>query len=202
MDAPPIRYCKTSDGVSIAYYAIGKGEPVLVTPPLGPSHLTLECRLEPLDAWYRHISAHRTLIRWDPRLHGLSERKVEVDASPEAVDRDIEAVLAALDFESVDMVGSGPWNFVALGFAARSPQRVRKLVLVNPLVRWADYFPGRQGRAVLALAREDWTLYTETASHSRLGWSDRSSHDYALLMRESIPSGGFLGTAAACVAAV
>ena len=189
---PPIQYCKTSDGVSIAYYAAGVGEPLLVTPPLGPSHLTLERRIPELEAWYQHIAAHRTLIRWDPRLHGLSERKVNVDASPEAVDRDIEAVLADLDFESVDMVGSGPWNLVALGFAARSPQRIRKLVLLNPLVRWADYFPGRQGRAVLALAREDWTLYTETASHARLGWSDRSSHDYALLMRESILQEDFL----------
>jgi class 3 adenylate cyclase/pimeloyl-ACP methyl ester carboxylesterase len=192
MVAPPIQYCKTSDGVSIAYYAAGAGEPLLVTPPLGPSHLTLERRSPELEAWYQHITAHRTLIRWDPRLHGLSERKVEADASPEAVDRDIEAVLAALDFESVDMVGSGPWNFVALGLAARSPQRVRKLGLLNPLVRWADYYPGRQGRAVLDLARVNWTLYTETASHGLLGWSDRSSHDYALLMRESILQEDFL----------
>jgi class 3 adenylate cyclase/pimeloyl-ACP methyl ester carboxylesterase len=178
--------------VSIAYYAAGTGEPLLVTPPLGPSHLTLERRSTELEAWYQHISAHRTLIRWDPRLHGLSERKVEVDASPEAVDRDIEAVLASLDFESVDMVGSGPWNFVALSFAARSPHRVRKLALLNPLVRWAEFYPGRQGRAVLDLARVNWTLFTETSSHGLLGWSDRFSHDYALLMRESILEEDFL----------
>jgi class 3 adenylate cyclase len=192
MDAPPIQYCKTSDGVSIAYYAAGAGEPLLIAPPLGPSHLTLERVSPELEAWYQHIAAHRTLIRWDPRLHGLSERNVDVDASPEAVDRDIEAVLAALDFESVDVVGSSAWNFVALGFAARSPDRVRKLMLLNPLVRWADYFPGRQGQAILDLARVNWTLYTETASHALLGWSNRSSHDYARLMRESISQEDYL----------
>ena len=31
MDAPPIQYCRTDDGVNIAYWTLGEGTPLLVT---------------------------------------------------------------------------------------------------------------------------------------------------------------------------
>ncbi len=184
MMEPRIQYAKTSDGVSIAYYAIGEGEPVLVSPPLGPSHLALERRFEPLDTWYRHISAHRTLIRWDPRGLGMSDRKVE-DISDEAHDRDIEAVLAGLGLERVDVAASGSWAPFALSYAAHHPKAVRNLVVINTLLRWIDQFPGRPGKAVLSLAEQDWGLFTETAAHSRFGWSRGRAHEFAQFIRES-----------------
>ena len=181
---PQIQYATTSDGVRIAYYAIGEGEPLLVTPPLGASHLALERRFETLDTWYRHISSHRTLIRWDPRSSGMSDRKVE-DISGEAYDRDLEAVLRQLGLERVDSVASGPGAFFALSFAGHHPELVRKLVVINTLLRWMDQFPGRLGKAILSLAEQDWGLFTENVAHGRLGWSRRQAHEYAQLIRES-----------------
>ena len=43
---PSIQYCKTSDGVTIAYYAIGQGAP-LVWMELPTSHLQAERKLLP-----------------------------------------------------------------------------------------------------------------------------------------------------------
>ena len=49
MDTPPIRYAKTSDGVSIAFWTLGDGEPPLImSPPLGWSHISLELRVPEL----------------------------------------------------------------------------------------------------------------------------------------------------------
>ena len=39
---PSIRYLRTADGVSIAYYAMGEGPPLVVTPLHPFSHLQLE----------------------------------------------------------------------------------------------------------------------------------------------------------------
>ena len=74
---PQIQYAKTSDGVSIAYYAVGQWrQPLIVLTPLGPSHLTMERRWSALTNWYEHISAHRTLVRCDLAGFGLSDRRV------------------------------------------------------------------------------------------------------------------------------
>ena len=43
---PRIQYAKTSDGVSIAYWTMGEGgTPLLMTPPLKWSHISLELQI-------------------------------------------------------------------------------------------------------------------------------------------------------------
>ena len=49
--APQIRYCTTSDGVSIAYYTMGEGHPLVITSPVQWSHL--RAQLVPLVSWQR-----------------------------------------------------------------------------------------------------------------------------------------------------
>ncbi len=42
MDAPPIQYCRTDDGVNIAYSTLGEGPSALFLHPPAVDHLTLE----------------------------------------------------------------------------------------------------------------------------------------------------------------
>ena len=70
---PRIQYAKTSDGVSIAYYAIGQG-PAFVWMEL-PSHLQAERKLLTRRG-YEDVSRIATLVRYDPRGFGLSERDI------------------------------------------------------------------------------------------------------------------------------
>lgn len=42
MDRPQTRYTKTSDGVSIAYWDIGSGQPIVTVPRMPATHVELE----------------------------------------------------------------------------------------------------------------------------------------------------------------
>jgi len=191
MEVPQIRYTTTSDGIRIAYYAVGTGAAVLVMPPLGASHLVLEYGFPPLKRWYEHVSQTRTLVRWDPRNLGMSERKVQNNGAEE-YDLDLDAVFTELAISSADVVAPGGLALVALGYAARRPERVRKLVLVNVLPRWIDLFPGQPGQAILALAEHDWALFCENAAHATLGWSQQGGHEYAEFIQEGERQDDFL----------
>ena len=72
---PRIEYAKTADGVSIALWTVGEGMP-LVYLTGGPwSHIELwqvpECR-----RWYGRLGQKKTLVRYDVRGTGLSERSL------------------------------------------------------------------------------------------------------------------------------
>ena len=67
---PQIQYVTTSDGVSIAYYAIGQGPATLyVTMPL--THLEAEWDFEPLRMAFTAAAQTSTFVRLDPRGFGL-----------------------------------------------------------------------------------------------------------------------------------
>lgn len=84
------------------------------------------------------------------------------------------------------MLGFGPGSFTAIVVAAEKPHIVNKLLLIDPLLTFQHYWSSEEGKAVLALAETNWDLFVETASHARLGWDRRESHDFAQLWRESI----------------
>ena len=74
---PQIQYVKTSDGVSIAYYAMGHGPAVLYL-ILPPSHLEAEWQIESFRVAYTAIAQTSTFIRLDPRGFGLSDRDPDI----------------------------------------------------------------------------------------------------------------------------
>src|SRR3990172_2802630 len=102
---PRIQYAKTSDGVSIAYATLGEGRRLLLSPPLLFSHLTLEWQYPPLRAWYEQLARQRTVVRWDPRCSGLSDRGARGPTVANMLD--VEAVL--------DRIPGGPCDIVAIG---------------------------------------------------------------------------------------
>jgi class 3 adenylate cyclase/pimeloyl-ACP methyl ester carboxylesterase len=185
MDAPPIQYAKTSDGVSIAYWAMGEGAPLLLTPPLSFSHLTLEWGFAPLRDWYLHLIGSRTLVRWDRRCNGLSERNVQ-DVGQTADVRDMEAVVERLGMPELDIVATGGECIPALEFAARHPERVRRLILINPVARGDSFGRREHAPALLSLLDQDYDLFCETYAHSVLGWSTGAvAHAFARFMAAS-----------------
>ena len=76
MDAPPIQYARTDDGVNIAYWTLGEGRPFISTPAIPGTHLREEWNVAHLRAWYESISRDRQVVRYDPRGFGLSDRDV------------------------------------------------------------------------------------------------------------------------------
>ncbi len=72
---PRIQYAQTSDGVSIAFWTLGEGMPLVHFPP-GYSHIQLEWQLPECRRWYERLAQKRKVVRADPRGFGLSERNV------------------------------------------------------------------------------------------------------------------------------
>ncbi len=190
---PRIQYLKSTDGVSIAYWKLGQGgTPLLMTPPLGTSNLSLEWQFPELRAWYERLAAQRVLVRYDPRGMGMSERGV-ADRSFEAEVNDLACVADQIGQHPFDLLASGGVGVWAIMFAAREPARIRRLVLWSSMAR--SYGPKTSERiaAMLSYAERDWDLALETFAHATIGWSrDRAARQWAAFLRASVKQEDFL----------
>ncbi len=187
MADPQIRYAKTSDGVTIAYYTMGSGPPLLLVD--FPSNLLAEWKIQ--QQLLEFAAGFFTLICYDARGFGLSDRTV-ADFTVDGMVRDIEAVIDAVGVEAVRVVALGGFTApVGVTFAARHPDRVTHLVLF-----WGA--PGtppgvHEGiEALLAHPNADWRFVTESFTRLSQGWDDPdASREGAGLLRESISEDGF-----------
>ena len=182
---PRIQYARTKDGVNIAFYALGQGAPLVRMPSIPWSHIQFEWQNIPGDRATTEAAADRfTYVRYDGRGAGSSTRDV-TDFSLEAHLMDLEAVVERLGLERFALMGmfhSGP---VAITYAARNPQRVSHLILFNSFARTSEAYASPEGRALLALRDQDWTIYTETAAQIHTGWSGERAREWAAGFRQA-----------------
>src|SRR4030042_402023 len=125
---PRIQYAQTADGVSIAFWTLGEGPPLVVMPNVPWSHIQLEWQWPGDRMWLERLVEKRKLIRYDARGCGLSDREV-ADCSLDAHLLDLEAVVQRLGLDRFVLLGfldSGP---LAIMYAARRPESVSRLVL-------------------------------------------------------------------------
>lgn len=128
-----IRFCTTPDGVKIAYATSGSGPP-LVRVGNWLTHLELDWESPVWSHWFEELSKDRTLVRYDPRGSGLSDRSVD-DLSFDACLQDLEAVADDLELDRFDLFGLCQGGAMAVAYAARHPERVRRLVLSGSYTR-------------------------------------------------------------------
>jgi len=98
-----IRFCQSSDGVRIAYASGGSG-PSLVR--VGPwhTHVELDWSSPIWLPWLRFLANDRTLVHYDFRGHGLSDRQVGDVAFERHVD-DLAAVVASNQTKHCALLG-------------------------------------------------------------------------------------------------
>ena len=189
MAEPRIQYAKTEDGVSIAFTARGKGPPLVWAVHHNASHQQLEWELmEPILA---PTTAARTLIRFDHRGSGLSDRGVE-DLSIDALVLDLEAVVERLSLPKFALAGSSRGGLVAAAYAARHPNQVSHLILYDGFARGADYLALPKISTLYDLAARDWEMYTESAGGENFGYDHEAARRLAALMRASVNQDDFL----------
>jgi len=117
------------DGTRLAYHEKGDGPP-LVCVPGGPARAS--AYLGDLDG----LSRYRRLILLDNR--GTGDSEVPADPATYRCDRlvdDSEVLRAHLGLETFDLLGHSASGSVCLLYAAKYPQRLRRLVLVTPGVQ-------------------------------------------------------------------
>jgi class 3 adenylate cyclase len=194
---PRIQYAQTEDGVSIAYWTLGEGMPLVNMVLGGFSHIQLEWEIPQFRQAYERLARNVMLVRYDSRGSGLSDRDV-TDYSLEAHLLDLGAVVDRLGSERFALLPVGAPGPMAIAYAVRHPERVSHLVLWCTYARASDVWASPQVKGLFGLLDTDWKLATETAAHAVVGWSEgESSHKYAALMRESVTPDALRALAAA-----
>jgi len=121
-----VRFCRSRDGTRIAFATAGEGPP-LVRVNNWFTHLELDWGSPVWRHWSEALVEKRTLVRYDPRGSGLSDRDV-TDFSLDAMVSDLEAVVDALGLRRFALIGLCQGGVVAVAYAARHPERVSRLI--------------------------------------------------------------------------
>ena len=153
-----IHFCRTADGVKLAWAALGEGPPI-VKAGNWCSHLELDRSSLLWHHILESLSRSRRLIRYDARGTGLSDRDVP-EVSFERWVSDLGTVADAAGLRRFPVLGISQGAAVAAAYAARHPDRVSALVLICGLVRgWrVKALPTvtRHFEALLALMQTGW----------------------------------------------
>jgi pimeloyl-ACP methyl ester carboxylesterase len=153
MDLPDIHFATTSDGVTIAWWSIGSGPPLILTHNFGLSHAELEWTVPSIASFYRTLADGYRLIRFDPRHSGLSENRDDLDMTLAAMGHDISAVADAAGADSFALFAVATMGPVAIEYAASHPERVGHLILCDTYARVTGTPHARRIEAQEALAR-------------------------------------------------
>jgi len=128
-----VKFCKTFDGVQIAYATAGQGPP-LVKAPQWMTHLDCEWESPVWRHFLEEFSSNRTLIRFDQRGNGLSDWNVG-DISFEAFVKDLEAVVDAAGLDRFPLIGVSQGCAISIAYAVQNPNRVSRLVLHGGFIK-------------------------------------------------------------------
>ena len=151
-----IGFCTTADGVRICYAIVGEGPP-LVKAPNWLTHLEFEWQSPLWRHWWVELAAYHTVIRFDQRGSGLSDRNVD-DLSFDAWVSDLEAVVEALQLGHFVLLGISQGGPVAIEYTARHPETVEKLLLYGAFSRGFLKRGGsvEEHEARVTLTRQGW----------------------------------------------
>ncbi len=121
-----VRFCRAPDGVRIAYAVHGSGPPLVIT-TCWLSHLQHDWQSPVWRHFLRDLGRVATIIRYDERGHGLSDREVD-DFSLEARVGELEAVVAHAGVDRFAMMAMSQGGPVAIRYAAEHPDRVTRML--------------------------------------------------------------------------
>lgn len=155
-----IRYCTTSDGVSLAYASIGSGPP-LVKASNWLTHLDFEWGSPIWRHWWSALSLHHRVVRYDERGNGMSQRDVS-DVSFDTWVRDLETVVDAAGLDRFPLLGISRGAPIAIAYAVKHPERVTHLVLYGAFAAGVNHggkpHQIEARRALVSLMRLGWGL--------------------------------------------
>ena len=152
-----IRFCTTSDGVSIAYSAVGTG-PYIVRVLGHFTHLEAEWEWPDLRRFWEHLAERHTVIRYDGRGIGLSDPYAG-EFTEDTRQRDLDAVLNAIGIEHAVLLGVSEGGWTAATYAIEHPTRITHLILYGAYCRGAQARPGydlEEDQALVTLIRKGW----------------------------------------------
>ena len=154
-----VRFCRSIDGVRIAFAVHGTGPPIILG-KFWISHIQYDWDDPMLGHVLDALGRVATVVRFDERGYGLSDWEVE-DLSLEARLADLEAIASAAGFDRYALMAMGQAGQVAISHAARHPERLTRLILNGTYsgvtdeyrARFEEYFA-----TLVQIVRFGWTL--------------------------------------------
>jgi RNA polymerase sigma factor (sigma-70 family) len=180
------RFCTAPDGVGLAYAIEGEGPP-LVKAGNWMTHLDYDRQSPVWRHWVRELSRGHTLVRYDERGCGLSDREFDGAPTLDTYVGDLAAVVDAAGLERFALLGVSGGGPTAIEYAAGNPERVSHLVLYGSYAR-GRYRRGEgeaeQSRLLVDLIRVGWggavpafrqvfsSMYIPSAGEEQKRWYD------------------------------
>lgn len=159
-----VSFCRTPDGVTLAYSQTGSGPPLVKT-ATWLNHLEHEWENPLWRHWIDELSSKHTLLRYDERGNGLSDWDIPELSFDLLVD-DLRTVVDTAELKSFDLIAISQGCPVAAAFAASHPERVRRLVLINGFAAGWRYIRDKEQleswEAICTLVKNGWGKDTPT----------------------------------------
>ena len=152
-----IRYCRTHDGVRLAYAISGHGPPLVKTGNW-LNHLEYDWDSPVWHHFFVGLSRNRRLVRYDPRGTGLSDWDV-AEISLDAWVNDLTTVVDAAGLDRFPLFGLSQGCAVSIAYTVRNPERVSHLILCGGFALGASKrAPEERDRsnALTTLMRLEW----------------------------------------------
>ena len=178
-------YCAAPDAVKLAYAVHGDGPPI-VRVATWMTHLEFDWESPVWRHWLDALGDGHTLVRYDERGCGLSDRDVD-DISLDAWVADLETVVDAAGLDRFALLGVSTGCATAVAYAARHPDRLTHLVLYGGYARGRALRGAGQRRlqdALVAAISAGWTnpdptfrhlfsmLFLPAGTPEQMGWYD------------------------------
>ena len=165
---PRIQYAKTEDGVSIAFTTVGEGPPLVVAGDISDSHVQLVWKT-PYAPFLRSLARKQTVVKFDPRGFGLSDRDVD-EFSLSRRTLDLRAVVDHLGLTRFTLLALTTGGPLAVAFAAQNPERVSSLALVGSWARTAEMLSRHRAVQAAPLIQTDWEMFLENLAAVNTGY--------------------------------
>jgi pimeloyl-ACP methyl ester carboxylesterase len=151
-------FARLPDGGRVALAVVGSG-PAVVLPAWWVSNVVEDWHFAPLRRFVEGLAADRTVVRYDRLGTGLSDRERPPETfTPEFEDVTLRAVLDELGLERMTLIGISCGGCIAVNFAARSPERVDRLVLYGSYAQGRALSPPQARTGMIDLVRSHWGL--------------------------------------------
>lgn len=175
---------------AVAYATIGDGKEAVVIIPGFISHIEIAWEQPAIRAFVQSLAQTHTVVVFDRRGVGLSER-IGATCSAEAAESDVITLLDHAGIERAWLFGSSEGGPIALRLAANHPQRVRGVVLMGAMAKGSasdDYpwaLPPQAFDAWMAKMQADWggpadiAMFAPSAEHDpqmRAWWARMLRH--------------------------
>ena len=173
-------------GSRVAYATSGSG-PALVLPPGSFGHLDLELDSDERRAFLEVLASSFTLVRYDRLGTGLSDRSRPPETFTLEFEVDtVEALFDELALARATLFGCSYGAAVAAAFAARRPERLKRLILFGAYADAAPLSSPALLGPMASVLRADWGFGSRLLTAALLPGADPEQASFnARMWRES-----------------